>query len=74
MDRIVLRNANVVKEAASEEAALALEKKGFVRDGAAPVPGTGNLETLQKQLEEQSEQLVRAGEAVNSMRFGSHAY
>lgn len=66
MDRIFLRNANVVKEAASEEAALALEKKGFVRDGAARPSRAGDPETLQKRLEEQDGQLAKAREAVKA--------
>lgn len=65
MDKIVLRNANVVKEVASEEAALTLEKKGFVRDGAVPRQPDA-LETLKVQLEEQKGQTDREKKAAKA--------
>ena len=50
MDKITLRNGNVVKEVESEDRAKALEAKGFVRDGAAPVTEAGDTKALEKEL------------------------
>lgn len=64
MEKITLRRANVVKEVLSEEAARALERKGFVRDGAA-FGNTAPCDTaaLKKQMEAAKDKAERyAGE------------
>lgn len=59
MDRITLRMGNVVKQAASEEAARAFEAKGFVRDGAgggtARNPDAAEVADLKKKLAKAAE-------------------
>jgi hypothetical protein len=69
METIKLRRDNVVKEAASEEAAAALEQKGFVRDGAEP---TGNkaderTQAYEKELADTRGQLEEASGRIREL-------
>lgn len=64
MDKITLRNGNVVKEVESEDRAKALEAKGFVRDGAAPASTAGNTKALEKELKKAKEDLTKAAEYI----------
>ena len=66
MDKITLRNGNVVKEVESEDRAKALEAKGFVRDGAVPVTEAGDTKALEKELKKTKEDLVRASEYMEA--------
>lgn len=60
MDKITLRNGNVVKEVESDDRAKALEAKGFVRDGAAPAITAEDTKALEKELQKAREELTRA--------------
>ncbi len=66
MDKIILRNGNVVKEVESEDRAKALEAKGFVRDGSDPIPAGGDIKALEKELKKTKEDLVRASEYMEA--------
>ncbi len=66
MDKIVLRNGNVVKEVESEDRAKALELKGFVRDGAEPAIAAGDTKALEKELKKAREDLTRASEMMEN--------
>lgn len=64
MDKITLRNGNVVKEVESEDRAKALEAKGFTRDGAAPA--ARDTKALEKELKKAKEDLTRASEYMEA--------
>lgn len=66
MDKIVLRNGNVVKEVESEDRAKALELKGFIRDGAEPTTKAEDTKALEKELKEAKADLVRASEYIKT--------
>lgn len=65
MGKIVLRRENVVKEAASEDAARGLEAEGFIRDGsAAPSPGASGVRELEEEAGRLRTELAVAAEAA----------
>lgn len=66
MDKITLRNGNVVKEVESDDRAKALEEKGFVRDGAAPAITAEDTKALEKELQKAREELTRASEVMET--------
>lgn len=66
MEKITLRNGNVVKEVESEDRAKALEAKGYVRDGASPAAKAGDTKALEKELKEAKTDLVRASEYMEA--------
>lgn len=66
MDKITLRNGNVVKEVESEDRAKTLEAKGFVRDGAVPASASGDIKALEKELKKTKDDLVKASEYMEA--------
>ncbi len=65
MDQITLRMGNVVKLAASEEAARALEAKGFVRDGAPGRRSGTDMDTGTAEATDLKKELAGASKALS---------
>lgn len=71
MSKIVLKKANVVKQVDSEERAAALEKKGFLREGAAlktPPGEEKRTAALKQELTEIRKQLAAANKEIEKLQ------